>query len=46
MKEWEIEKVCTDIACRYGLTLYEYNELVKASIEEKERIHKYYGKTN
>jgi trehalose-6-phosphate synthase len=43
MTDKEIEEVCVDIACRYDLEFNEYQEILKDSLEEAERINSYYG---
>lgn len=43
MSDKEIKNVCVDIKKRYELDEYEYQEILKDSLEESGRIHSYYG---
>jgi hypothetical protein len=38
----EIEDACVDIKNRYRLKEYEYQDILKDSLEESRRIHNYY----
>lgn len=42
MNPKEIEETCQEFAVNYDLEYDEYVEVLKASLEEAEQIHRYY----
>lgn len=42
MRDWEIEMICSDIACRYDLTFPEYNEMLHSALTEVKMVREYY----
>lgn len=46
MTDKEITDACVNLACECDLEYDEYQEVLKASLEEKERVEEYYGISN